>query len=96
MIIGNTLAKVTMTPTTGVIGPAQVKVAVNPAGGLTTTTPVTLKADATMIGGSSGQRLDGLFDVVEGPSPTTGSTLVYDAVTDTYIVKQMDLDGGTF
>lgn len=41
-------------------------------------------------------RLDTLTDVVEGASPTEGSTLVYDVETDKYVVKQLDLDGGTF
>jgi hypothetical protein len=40
-------------------------------------------------------RLDALVDVVED-APTNGSTLVYDVTTDKYIVKQLDLDGGTF
>jgi hypothetical protein len=40
-------------------------------------------------------RLDALQDVIED-SPTNGSTLVYDVTTDKYIVKQLDLDGGTF
>lgn len=41
-------------------------------------------------------RLDTLTDVVEGASPAEGSTLVYDVETDKYVVKQLDLDGGTF
>jgi len=79
-----------------ILNNARIKVTVNPVGGLTTTTPVTLKADAASLAGVGGQRLDGLYDVVEGPSPESGSTLVYDASTDTYRVQQMDLDGGTF
>lgn len=41
-------------------------------------------------------RLDALTDVVEGANPTEGSTLVYNVDTDKYIVKQLDLDGGSF
>ena len=44
---------------------------------------------------SAALRLDALQDVVE-QAPTNGSTLVYDVTTDKYIVKQLDLDGGTF
>lgn len=44
---------------------------------------------------SAGARLDRLQDVVED-NPSNGSTLVYDLATDTYIVKQLDLDGGLF
>jgi hypothetical protein len=44
---------------------------------------------------SAASRLDALQDVIED-SPTNGSTLVYDVTTDKYIVKQLDLDGGTF
>ncbi len=59
------------------------------------------QADAVTVTSASGvtpaqTRLDLLADVVEGESPTEGSTLVYDVETDTYVVKQLDLDGGTF
>lgn len=40
-------------------------------------------------------RLDALQDVVES-NPETGSTLVYNSANDTYTVKMLDLDGGTF
>lgn len=57
-------------------------------------TPVTLKntfqADST-------RRLDKLLDVVaDNANTVAGSTLVYDPTTDKYIVKVLDLDGGTF
>ena len=59
------------------------------------------QADAVTVTSASGvsgaqTRLDSLFDVVEGANPAEGSTLVYDEDTDTYVVKQLDLDGGTF
>jgi hypothetical protein len=59
-----------------------------------------LSAQAVTVTSASGvtsalARLDALQDVVED-SPTNGSTLVYDVTTDKYIVKQLDLDGGTF
>lgn len=41
-------------------------------------------------------RLDQLADVEEGAVPSNNSTLVYDNVTDKYIVKLLDIDGGSF
>jgi hypothetical protein len=42
-------------------------------------------------------RLDNLADVVPDTANTAaGSTLVYDSVTDKYVVKLLDLDGGNF
>ena len=41
-------------------------------------------------------RLDELADVQEGAVVANNSTLVYDNVTDTYVVKELDVDGGTF
>lgn len=76
-----------------------IKVVVGKTGALSSTsTPVTLKNSSLGLSGAvSGviTRLDSLDDVVEG-TPITGSTLVYDSVTDKYIVKQLDLDGGSF
>lgn len=40
-------------------------------------------------------RLDTLEDVLE-ITPANNSTLVYDSTSDKYIVKQIDIDGGTF
>jgi hypothetical protein len=59
------------------------------------------QADAVTVTSAAGvtsaqTRLDTLTDVVEGANPTEGSTLVYDVETDKYVVKQLDLDGGTF
>ena len=43
------------------------------------------------------RRLDNLTDVIPDSANTeAGSTLVYDPVTDKYIVKLLDLDGGSF
>lgn len=43
------------------------------------------------------RRLDNLVDVVPDSAETpAGSTLVYDPTTDKYVVKLLDLDGGTF
>lgn len=76
-----------------------IKVIVGKSGGLmSAATPVTLKNSSVgLSGGTVGSitRLDGLDDVIEG-TPATGSTLVYDSGTDKYIVKQLDLDGGSF
>jgi len=62
-------------------------------------TPVTLKNTTTIAAG----RLDQLVDVSEPETPEDGSTLVYNANTDTYEVKKVNLsevegnlNGGTF
>jgi len=62
-------------------------------------TPVTLKNTTKFSAG----RLDQLADVSEPTTPEDGSTLVYNASTDTYEVKKVnlgevegDLNGGTF
>jgi hypothetical protein len=64
-------------------------------------TPVTLK-NTTQISTNAG-RLDQLADVLEPETPQDGSTLVYNANTDTYEVKKVNLsevegtlEGGTF
>ena len=41
-------------------------------------------------------RLDQLADVEEGLLPSNNSTLVYDNSTDKYVVKILDIDGGSF
>lgn len=66
-----------------------------PDGGLQqSTSPVTLK---NSIQSDAGRRLDSLVDVVADTAQTeAGSTLVYDSTTDTYIVKMLDINGGTF
>ena len=62
------------------------------AGVLDSSTPVTIK-NSTSTNGIT--RLDSLVDV-NASNETDNATLVYDFETDTYVVKQMDLDGGTF
>lgn len=69
------------------------------AGIINTTVPVTLKNNTILTGST---RLDRLTDV-DANNETSGSTLVYDASTDKYIVQKLDisnvtgdLDGGTF
>lgn len=54
-------------------------------------TPITL--DTIQAGAT---RLDQLADVQESGSPANNYTLVYNSSTDTYIVQEMNLDGGTF
>lgn len=63
-------------------------------------TPVVIKGAVNTIVNA---RLDELNDVVEPPSPDSGSTLVYNAETDKYEVQKLTLsdvdgplDGGTF
>ena len=65
-----------------------------------TSTPVTLKNTTSL---SNASRLDQLTDVLEPASPEDGSTLIYNASTDTYEVKKVNLgevegnlNGGTF
>jgi hypothetical protein len=63
-----------------------------------TSTPVTLKNTTAL---SNVTRLDSLADVLEPASPEDGSTLIYNAATDTYEVKRVtevqgNLNGGTF
>ena len=65
-----------------------------------TSTPVTLKNTTTL---SNASRLDQLADVLEPASPEDGSTLIYNASTDRYEVKKINLgevegnlNGGTF
>ena len=57
-------------------------------------TPITLK---NTIQTDINRRLDTLTDVTPDTANTqSGSTLVYDSVTDKYVVKILDIDGGTF
>jgi hypothetical protein len=75
--------------------PRNIKVSSNAtAGVLDSSTPVTIKNVSSAI--SNGiTRLDSLVDV-NASNETDNATLVYNFETDTYVVKQMDLDGGTF
>jgi hypothetical protein len=57
-----------------------------------TSTPITLKNNPA-VGGVT--RLDKLTDV-DASAETDKATLVYNASLDKYIVKQIDIDGGTF
>jgi hypothetical protein len=62
------------------------------AGILDSSTPVTVKSSS---GPTSITRLDSLVDV-NASNETDNATLVYDSSSDTYVVRQIDLDGGTF
>jgi hypothetical protein len=59
-------------------------------------TAVTLKNTLNLKGAGSSGRLDTLADVSEPAIPIDGSTLVYNSNTDIYVVKELDLDGGSF
>ena len=48
---------------------------------------------AAVSGGAT--RLDSLVDIVES-NPQNNSTLVYYSANDTYVVEQLNLDGGSF
>lgn len=79
-----------------------IRVSVNAtAGVITSTNPVTVK-NITTTGTLPLGRLDQLTDV-SAANEVDKATLVYDAVTDKYVVKQIEfdeisgpLDGGTF
>lgn len=63
-------------------------------GYLQTSTPITLK---NTIQADANRRLDQMLDVTADNANTpVNSTLVYDPTTDKYVVKLLDLDGGTF
>jgi len=63
-------------------------------GQLQASSPITLK---NTIQADANRRLDGLLDVTADTANTpVNSTLVYDPSTDKYVVKLLDLDGGTF
>lgn len=66
-----------------------------PSGGLQqSNSPITLK---NTIQADAGRRLDAMLDVTaDNANTVAGSTLVYDPSTDKYIVKLLDLDGGSF
>jgi len=87
------------TNTSGIIVRPSFEVTTNPA------TTITIKNQVLTVSSNSAgpNRLDHLYDVVEGPMPANGSTLVYDPNNDKYVVQRLDftdvdgpLDGGTF
>lgn len=70
--------------------------------GSTITAKITGSAEAGLsIAGApvsvaqNNRRIDNMRDV-DASGEVENSTLVYDAETDTYVVKEMDLDGGSF
>jgi hypothetical protein len=59
--------------------------------------PITALTLKNTIQADASRRIDGLLDVVaDNANTVAGSTLVYDPATDRYIVKLLDLDGGSF
>ena len=72
-----------------------IHVKLTPTGGLQQSpSGITLK---NTIATAAIARLDTLVDVVPDSANTpVGSTLVYDPTLDKYVVKLLDLDGGTF
>lgn len=74
--------------------PNTIKVEFSPSGALTQ------GYDAGMVLKSGSipdvTKLDQLRDVIEPAFTEDGSTLVYQANTSTYIVKPMNIDGGSF
>lgn len=72
--------------------PRTIQVSSNSTSGvIDSATPVTIKKDGLVLS----NRLDQLLDV--NPSgEDDNATLVYDSASDTYVVKQIDLDGGFF
>jgi hypothetical protein len=56
--------------------------------------PITLK---NTIQADTNRRIDKMLDVVaDNANTVAGSTLVYDPTTDKYVVKVLDIDGGSF
>jgi hypothetical protein len=71
-----------------------VKITVNSSASLiSSTNQVVLKNNP--VGGGGVTRLDKLADV-DASTETDKATLVYNASLDKYVVKQLDIDGGTF
>lgn len=73
--------------------PNTIKVEFSPSGALTQgyDTGMVLKSGIPDV-----TKLDQLRDVIEPAFTEDGSTLVYQANTSTYIVKPMNIDGGSF
>ena len=73
--------------------PNTIKVEFSPSGALTQgyVTGMVLKSGISDV-----TKLDQLGDVIEPAFTEDGSTLVYQANTSTYIVKPMNIDGGSF
>lgn len=72
--------------------PRTIQVSSNSTSGvIDSATPVTIKKQNISVA----NRLDLLLDVDPG-GEANNATLVYDSATDTYVVKQIDLDGGFF
>lgn len=72
------------------------------AGVIDSTTPVTIKTTPTLSSVTASTRIDNLLDV-NPIGEIDGATLVYEAATDKYVVKKLDLsnvsgglDGGEF
>ena len=82
--------------------PNTIKVEFSPSGALTQgyDTGMVLKSGISYVVPKSGisdvTKLDQLGDVIEPAFAEDGSTLVYQANTSTYIVKPMNIDGGSF
>lgn len=74
--------------------PNTIKVEFSPSGALTQgyDTGMVLKSGSI----PDVTKLDQLGDVIEPAFTEDGSTLVYQANTSTYIVKPMNIDGGSF
>lgn len=64
-------------------------------GTISSKTPVTLQNTPTGELAEKINRLDSLVDV-NALGEENNATLVYESSSDTYVVKQLDLDGGTF
>lgn len=64
-------------------------------GTISSKTPVTLQNTPTTELVDKINRLDSLVDV-NASGEANNATLVYESSSDTYVVKQLDLDGGTF
>ena len=70
-----------------------VKITVNSSASLISSTNQVVLKNNPAVGGVT--RLDRLTDV-DASAETDKATLVYNASLDKYVVKQLDIDGGTF
>jgi hypothetical protein len=83
------MVKVTVTPST-----VKNIVVVKKTGSVISTEKVTVKNVPAVPSGSA-TKLDSLSDV-DTSIEEDGSVLIYDADTDKYVVKPLELDGGEF
>lgn len=92
----------TSTPTKVNVDKVQNGIAVvaktNQSGLIQTGSPITLKNLAGVVGSGGQSNIDELRELldVDAASVSNNATVVYNTDVNKYVVKQMDLDGGSF